>query len=106
MNVSRINEVWQGPLTSLAGVILLSVGLLLTQGAGAQGTLTVAVYPPWWGEVRTVAAVADTGGPIAEFGPFRWIVVTVPETASSAQALREGGAILLLNAAAARLCGA
>jgi hypothetical protein len=56
--------------------------------------------------LRAVAAVAETGGPIAEFGPFRWIVVTVAETATGAQALRDGGALLLLNAAAARLCGA
>ncbi|KPQ10407.1 MAG: hypothetical protein HLUCCA09_00160 [Rhodobacteraceae bacterium HLUCCA09] len=96
-------EDWLKPLALLVASILLSVGTILTQEAGASGTLTVAVFPPWWGEGRSAAAVAEAGAPIAGFGLAGWMVVTVPADAASADALRRGGA-LLLNSAAARIC--
>ena len=102
----EFKAVWLAPVAYLATVMMLSLGLIMTQGAGTPGELTVAVFPPWWGELRAAAAVAEIGTPIAAFGPVPWMVVTVAENTSTANALRDIGAIALLNAAAARLCGA
>jgi hypothetical protein len=96
---------WLSPLAMLFSVAVLTVGMIVSRGAGAPGDPMVAVFPPWWSQSRSFAATSDSGVAVAGFGPVGWLVVAVPGTEADSRRIRESGALLLLNAAAARLCG-
>ncbi len=85
--------------------MFVSIGLLVTKNAGTIGVQSVAVFPPWWSQQRSFAAVAATDAPIAAPGRFDWMVVVIPETVAQARNLRNLSVSFLLNAEFARLCG-
>ena len=90
----------------LVVIILTTTAMIMTVGVGADDSPVVAVYPPTWSETESVAATTRAGSPIVALGSVGWIVVTVSEGEEAVASLKREGAIFLLNAAAARLCGA
>lgn len=96
---------WMRPFVMLLSVMLVTNGMVMTVGVGAAAMPVVAVYPPTWSEAQSEAATIRAGAPIVALGPVGWMVVTVSEDAEAVAKLRREGAILLFNAAAARICG-
>lgn len=97
---------WWGPLSLLAIAILMTVGLILSAGAGEPGKRMAVVFPPWWSEERGFDAVIRSGAFVASIGPVGWIIIVEPKETGDAERLYRSGAIALFGARFVRLCGA
>lgn len=84
--------------------IVWSLGLIAMRGAGEPRALSLAVFPPWWGEKRVFMAAAASGSRIVGPGPVDWLLIVSPDTRSQTLGLKAEGAVFLLNAAAAKAC--
>jgi hypothetical protein len=92
-----------------AGLTLFLFGsfgwLIFFDGAGLAGEPAVLVFPPKWQEADVFAASASLNVPILGLGPAPFVAVVLlvgPETKLQAY---DAGAIMILNSAAAALCG-
>lgn len=78
---------------ALGGMSVIAAGSL-TLRPPQSGPVAV-LFPPWWPAERSMAAAA--GGAVIRFGAFPFVVVVMPEQATSAERLRRAGAWMLLN---------
>ena len=78
-------------------VVGLAVGGLFAalMGGPASGPVA-AVFPPWWGEMRTVDAAAE-GGAVLRLGLLNFVVLVIPDNQHGRERLWRAGAWLLLN---------
>lgn len=65
-----------------------------------------AVFPPWWGGARSIAAVAEADGAVMGQGGLGSIVLTRSDREGFAERLHRTGAWLLLEPSALIGCGA
>ncbi|MEM6759514.1 MAG: hypothetical protein AAF601_08555 [Pseudomonadota bacterium] len=96
---------WLLPLIGLQAVVLCSVLLVMTVGARAPNTPVLALFPPTWDARRSFAAAAQAGADVVRFGPADWLLVVNAPDPDFADRLQANGAVLLLNAAVAQICG-
>jgi hypothetical protein len=83
---------------------LPALGLLAASFAGlcwlelrpVDESFVAAVFPPWWGEARSIAAVAAADGAILGWGQPRSIVITRSDRPGFAERLHAAGALLLI----------
>ena len=81
-----------------------SIGLFAVHGAGAPGQLSLAVFPPWWSEKQVFSAAANSGSAVVAYGQRPWLLVVAPQTDEQSHGLKAQGALLVLNAVAAKAC--
>jgi hypothetical protein len=86
----------RGLSQGLAVVGLAACGLLTALMGGPASGPVAAVFPPWWGGTRTVAAAAE-GGAVMRLGLLNFIVLVVPDDQRGRERLWRAGAWLLLN---------
>lgn len=97
---------------SLRAVALIGAAIVLSALAGPAlslqprpGERVAVVFPPWMDRLEAVAAIRDAGGDALFFSALG-VVAESPEQ-SFFQRLRQGGALLIVDAArTAALCGA
>jgi hypothetical protein len=75
----------------------------------APDSAVAAVFPPWWDRSRAATAIASADGLILRSGAIDTILVVrpgpvVPGSVQLADRLRAAGALLVINADAARGC--
>jgi len=82
-----------------------STVMLVLAGAAPRpdDRVMAAVYPPWWSDARIGGAAASAGA-IAAGGGVRNVVLIQAEAPGLAARVRRTGALLLLDARAARFC--
>lgn len=93
---------------------LPALGLLAVSFAGlcwlelrpADDNLVAAIFPPWWSEARSIAAVASADGAILGWGRFRTIVITRSDQPGFAERLHDAGALLLVEPSELTGCSA
>ena len=93
------------PLAVALAAIFTFSGLMLTGGAGKPGEAMVLVFPPGWNDQRVVAAVLARDLTLMDLGTRPSLALVMPDDATALQRARDTGAWLVLNAAAARVCG-
>lgn len=97
---------WGVPLSLCAIGLLGSLWLYIGSGAGAPGKTIAVIYPPWWTAESVFSATAQADADIRSFGPFDWIMIAVPRVSGTLDDLYGAGALVVLNARFAALCGA
>ncbi len=63
-----------------------------------------AVFPPWWGAVRSTDAVVSAGGAVLGWGGMSSIVITRSDGDDFIARLHQAGALVLLEPARFGLC--
>ena len=63
---------------TLAVVGLAACGLLMALIDGPASGPVAAVFPPWWGGMRTVDAAAE-GGAVLRLGLLNFVVLVMPD---------------------------
>jgi hypothetical protein len=84
---------------------LPALGLLAASFAGlcwlelqpVDENFVAAVFPPWWSEARSIAAVTAADGAILGWGRPRSIVITRSNHPGFAERLHDAGAVLLIE---------
>lgn len=92
------------PFSLLTGVVLSSVFMTLSVGAGQNHSPLVAVFPPWWTKGDVFSALLATDADMLDMGPVNWAMVVRMSDGGDLGALRQAGAIFFLNSTAASLC--
>lgn len=93
------------PLAVLLAVLFSSGWLVAAKNAGRVDVETLAIFPPWEDRLSVYQSIAATGVSILGPGPFFWTMVIVAQSDQTAEQLANARGFVVLNAAAARLCG-
>ena len=90
----------------MAAVFTVS-GIVFLQSGGAMPEQPVlAVFPPWWGALDSVRAVAAAEGRLMRPGAWPGLMMVQSDDPALAARLREAGAWLVLGSHIALVCGA
>jgi hypothetical protein len=66
--------------------------------------VVAVVFPPWWGEGRSLAAVASARAAIVRTGGLSSIFIVQPAASGGLERLREAGAWLTVDAKVVGAC--
>lgn len=83
---------------------LAVAGASATAIPAAPTEAVAAVFPPWWDRGEAAAAVAAADGLIVREGALGSILIVRPTDPFLAERLRANGAVMILDARAARGC--
>lgn len=93
-------------LPALALLFVSTVAVAWLELSPRDDRFVAAVFPPWWGAARSIAAVAEADGAIMGQGGLGSIVLTRSDRAGFVERLHQAGAVLLLEPSALIGCGA
>jgi len=91
---NRTNWAWAPALGLLAASFAASCWLALRP---VDPHFVAAVFPPWWSEARSIAAVVSAEGALVGRGGLASIVVTRSDLPDFDARLRQAGALVLLE---------
>jgi hypothetical protein len=94
-------QTWLPALGLLAASVVASAWLSLRP---SDDHFVAAVFPPWWGEARSIAAVADAGGAIVGWGALSSVVLARSDGSDFVARLHAAGAMFLLDPSPLGLC--
>lgn len=92
--------------SSLAAIMLMVVmWLRFVDGAGAVGEFSVLLFPPGVTALDAFAAASRLNVDIVAQGPVEFVLVVAPRDGDLLKTASTVGAVLVLNAEFASLCG-
>ena len=94
------------PVAMAVGAFVAFGTLVLSSAAGEPGDLGVLIFPPNWDRSDVMAATLAIDAPLIDIGPARFVVSVFLADHATISRAREAGALFVLNAKIAALCGA
>lgn len=92
------------PWTPSAGLAIAGLaGALALSAAPDDAASAAGVFPPWWGQARSLAA-AQTAGAVLGVGAAPFVVIAASSTPNLPARLRAAGAWLVLDPGVAGGC--
>ncbi|WP_162683139.1 hypothetical protein [Rhodobacteraceae bacterium DSL-40] len=80
--------------------------LLLSSAVGQPGEPGLLIFPPNWDRHKVMDAALSINAPLIDIGPAAFVVSVFLEDHATISRAHQAGALFVLNAKTAALCGA